>query len=728
MVLVNRYIKRLKSTLLYKILLKQGFIYVTILALLLMGIHRQSFLMIFILICYIGYLLKKNWKCALCAICIIIIVLINYYARKTYFQSLYQEYYTGFAVVERIKKVNEDYQIKFKLNKGYVLYYSEEPYQVGDQFYIEGKTNQLYQSHYPGGFNHYLYASYQNIYGSIQIDKMIYQKHRFSIYYLHNLIDTYFENNFKTESKGMLKALIIGNKDVFDENLNQSISKIGISHLFVISGLHVNMIALCISQFLSLFKKKLSKTNQEGITILVLFVYYSITGFLISVFRVVFGSILKFLNDKLRLELSSFNLMCLQIIFVLMVNPLYAFQYSFLLSYTISTSIIMCSVFFKKKKKLKYMIMNQFMIGVLSTIMTIPIAININPDINFLSLVYNLFYIPFVSYFILPLSFLTAIISPLEIIYEGVYFLFKNMTIFLSQIRFLSITYPLAPELLIVMYYMCIYFYFRQKESGKRKSFFFYKYVIFFFLINVIWINISYFNLKKEVYFLDLPKGEATFIKEKNNKLNILIDTGENGYDDLLLFLKKQGIRRLDVIIISHGDSDHNGMLEELIQSFLVKEVWFSAYDEQTKKIAKGVKQRIIDKMQKVTFNENIAFEFISPTHNYGSRNENSLVFLAQLFQKKYLFTGDIEKNCEMNLPFIGKVDYLKVPHHGSNTSSTQSLFDKVDFQYAICMNGYQNSFSFPAPSIERKYKDKFYVTSKKGTLVISNHKVNEFL
>lgn len=684
-----------------------------------MSISHKSIFIVAILTCYVIYILKMNRKCALFAILIVMIVFINYYARRSYFNSLYQENYSGSAIVEKIKRVDDNYQVKLRLDKGYVLYYTEQSYQVGDQFYIEGKIEMFYQNHYPGGFNYYLYASYQNIYGSIKVNKLIYQKQTISKYYPNYLIDTYFEENFTSEARGMLKALIIGNKDVFNDNLSHSISKIGISHLFVISGLHVNMIALFISKILSLFGKKIPKTFQEIMTMFVLFLYYILSGFLISVFRVVFGLVLKFINDKLNLELSSFNLICLQIILILMFNPLYAFQYSFLLSYAISTSIIMCSVFFKKEKSLKNNILNQFKISLLSTIVTLPIAVNINPDINFLSLFYNLFYIPLVSYFILPISFLTAIIPPLEGIYFFIYCLFKNVTVFLSQLTFLSITYPLVPDFLIAIYYMLVYFYLRDKEEKKTSRILFNKYVAFFIMVNLIWMNISYFNINKEVYFLDLPKGEATLIRDKNNKLNILIDTGEKGYEDIIIFLKKQGIKRLDVIIISHGDSDHNGMLEELITNFSVKEVWFSAYDQTTKQITKGVNQKMIKGKQRIILNENITLEFISPTKDYGNKNENSFVILANIFKKKYLFTGDIEKNCENDLPYIGSIDYLKVPHHGSNTSSTSGLLDKIDYKYAICMNGYRNSFSFPTPVTEKKYKDKLYVTSQKGTLTI---------
>ena len=75
------------------------------------------------------------------------------------------------------------------------------------------------------------------------------------------------------------------------------------------------------------------------------------------------------------------------------------------------------------------------------------------------------------------------------------------------------------------------------------------------------------------VYFLDLPKGEATVVIDKHNKLNVLIDTGEAGYDDILIFLKKKGIKRLDGVIISHGDSDHMGMLEVILKELSLEHV-----------------------------------------------------------------------------------------------------------------------------------------------------------
>lgn len=645
------------------------------------------------------------------------IVFANYSCRSIYFRNLYQENYQGYAKVEQIKKTTNKYQIRLKLKKGTVLYYSEERLPIGSVYYIEGNVQKFYQSHYPGGFNYYQYASFKNVYGSINVEKIVFQKQSFSIYFFNDSLNRYYDAHYQTESVGMIKALTIGSKDSFDKTLNDSISQIGISHLFVISGLHVSLISLAVSKILLLFKKWISSDHQEIITIGILFFYFVLTGFLISVFRVVFGTLLKYLNKKMKFNLTPVNLLLIQIILVLLYNPMYLFQYSFALSYFIVLSILMVSGFLGKSKKTKTKIFNQLSISLLSILVTLPMVVNINPDINFLAMVYNLFYIPVVSYIMLPLAFLVSFIYPLEPVFNWMYELFKGITLTISKVRIFTVTYPMVPIEIILLYYGCLYLFFLKKETKKKTI----PLICFFLVLNLVWINISSFQIHQEVFFLDLPKGEAVFIKDAWNQKNILIDTGEDGYDDIILFLKKQGIKRLDSIIISHGDSDHVGMLEELIATFHVKEVLFSGFDEKTYRLTKQTKRKIIKSNQTITFNKNIKMTFLPPPKNYGSTNNNSLVIVATIFQKKYLFTGDIEKEREMDLPNIGTVDYLKVPHHGSNTSSSSALFEKVTFQYAICMNGYYNSYAFPTPVISKKYQEQLYVTSQEGTIIIKN-------
>ena len=132
----------------------------------------------------------------------------------------------------------------------------------------------------------------------------------------------------------------------------------------------------------------------------------------------------------------------------------------------------------------------------------------------------------------------------------------------------------------------------------------------------------------------------------------------------------------------------------------------------------------------KITLRD-IELKVLSPTKDYQNSNNNSLVILANLFGKKYLFTGDITKVVEEKIELTkDDVDILKVAHHGSNTSSSLSFLNKIGFdisnpnKIAICMNGYLNQFSFPHSNTVYNIQTKLYITSYSKTICIRKNKL----
>ncbi len=717
------YLRKLKYTSLFNLLKNNYFIIVFLIVIIFILYNKINIFLTLFLMIYFGYLCKKSLKLSIIIVSIIALIFINFSVRLFIQNRSFQKDFDKIGKVIKIKKANTSYQVTFKVGLGKIIAYSDKYLRCGDIYHLKGELSKGSIAHYRGGFNYNHYLTYQNVIGILSIENIDYVKKGFSIYQINEIVNNYFNKVLKTKSSSLIKALTIGNKNDLEEELQKDISNVGISHLFVISGLHINIIAMCIRFMLKKFHLKEHVINI--FTIIILFIYFFITGLLISVLRVIISYILKLINKIFNYQLSGVDIICINIILVLLVNPFYIYQYSFILSYIISFSIIISNNLLTTFSKYQFFI-TSLKTSILSLFVTLPIISNINPDINFLSIFYNILYIPFVTYILLPMAFLTAIFPLLEFIFNYVYLFFETLTNFFANIKIFTFTFPSVNIIIIFIYYVLMYLILKNLELKRQ----IYIKVIGLILILLFWNNIHLFNYNDEVYFIDLPKGEATLIKSSYNQGNILIDTGEFGYDDIILFLKKQGIKRLDLIIITHSDSDHNGMLASIIHNFNVKCIYYNRYDNQTRnKIPPPIPNRGLKANDIITL-KGIKLKVLSPIKDYQNSNNNSLVILASLFGKKYLFTGDITKVVEEQIELTkDDVDILKVAHHGSSTSSSFSFLKKIGFdisnsnKIAICMNGYLNQFSFPHNNTVYNIKTKLYITSYSKTICIRKNK-----
>lgn len=157
-------------------------------------------------------------------------------------------------------------------------------------------------------------------------------------------------------------------------------------------------------------------------------------------------------------------------------------------------------------------------------------------------------------------------------------------------------------------------------------------------------------------------QGDSILIKSKTN---ILIDTGSNyNYYKLKKELFNQGIYTIDYLIITHSDEDHSGNIEALKKDFKIKE-----FLEDGKDIISDIK---------------LQYLYVD---SYDDENDNSLVYYLYLNHLSFLFTGDISRAVEnklVNKYELGKINILKVSHHGSKSGSSPYFISKILPDYAI--------------------------------------------
>lgn len=600
-----------------------------------------------------------------------------------YFDNIIGKYY-----VDNNEKVKE-----FKDN-----------YSFGDKIYIEGEISVPNNNTIPNNFNYKDYLYHKYIYYIIKIDKIkmiskndnIFLNIKNSIY---KRIDTIKYNDY-------LYAFILGKSYYIDSEVLNNYKINGITHLFALSGLHVSMFS---SIILFILKKiKLNEKLSYFITSLFLIFFAFIASFTPSIIRSVLFFILSSINNVYYLYIKPKYLLYIVFSILIFINPFYIYDTGFILSFCISFFILL----FNEKNKINNNLLSILVISILSTLSSLPIIINMSYEINILGFINNLFFIPYVTYIVFPLSIIVVFISKLSFILNFLIIIMEYVSKVSSNIFNIKLIFPKMSLFLIIIYYVLLILIVKKINLKK----------IFIIYLSFLYFRCD-FDKNNYVYFIDVGQGDSVLIVTKNNK-SILIDTGGkvgSNYSlmksNVIPFFKSIGIRKLDYLFITHGDYDHAGYGIDLVNNFNVKNRFTN----------KGKYNLLEKKLNIKSFNnsyikiDNVEIYSLNSKH-YNNENSDSLVLLVIIDNYKLLFMGDASINTEkdiMNNYDIGDVFILKVGHHGSKTSSSEEFINSVNPKYSIISVGKNNKFGHPNKEVlDNLSNSKIYRTDIDGSIM----------
>lgn len=571
---------------------------------------------------------------------------------------------------------------------------------------VDGKLNEVLNNTIPNTFNYKKYLYYNNMFYTFTATnfEIINEEKTFigSMQYLfYNRV-----SNLKSEE--YLRLFIIGDKSLLNSDIYSNYQSNGMAHLLAISGLHINL-------FISILEKMLRKLKEKSrFTFIFSFLifYLFLTDFLVSVIRCVIFRFLKFANTLLNIKLTDLKLLIYTFFIMILINPFYVynvgFQYSFI--------IVFFLMLIPKKKR--SFISSSLMVSFISFLASLPITVNMNYEINLSSIMFNLLFVPLVSLIIYPLSLITFILP----FFDNILRFCIDFMEWCNNICFsyFSIIFniPHMTITLILLYYLFLYMYLIFKK----------RYILFLFICTYYGTVLPKFDSSYYIYYLDIGQGDCTLLVSPYQKEVIMIDTGGNYFysvsDNVIIFLKSLGIKKIDLLILTHGDSDHVLETENIYNNISIDNLFINF--NNVNDLEGLIKNLNIPEVYEV----NLKYFKSKNINEYTGYDENksSLFLYFKFYDYSFLFPGDItieETEVILN-KYNFTVDFLKVSHHGSKYSTSYDIISKLNPRYGFISAGRSNNFGHPSPDVIdmlNYYNVNTYLTTTHGTIKLEINK-----
>lgn len=655
-----------------------------------------------LLIIYLVFILKKT-NLFIPIVSTILIFLISMYIQKVVQKVYDDELYRGEFVVEELK----DNYIIIKEKIKVVVYTKDIELIPGDVIDVELKLSKIENGSYYGDFDSKLYYQSKRIYNSGKIIDYEIVGTKITINNLKFKIRNFFKSKLEIRSFEYLDAIIFGNNEIEDE-VNKSYKSLYISHILTISGMHIMFFYYLLTNFF----KKFFSIDGELISTSLIFLYVLLLGFPVSATRSFLFLLISLFNKVGYIKYTKLDILSISFIFMVIINPFIANQTGFVLTYLISFSLIFMNEFTDNLSKNKKSILN----SLICILVSLPIVINMNNKIAILGIIFSVFLSIFLPKLLLSIGIIMLIFP--NKIYEYVFIGLNKVLIILSN-NALMIRFPQINIIEMLIYYAILVFILicMIKKNNIVKSFI----VLVIYLICVKNVCIMPYY---KITFIDVGQGDSTLIQTHHGKCNILIDSHNN-----LDYLESLGTNHIDYIFISHFDKDHVSTLNDIIDDYKVKMIYYSE---------KSVTEEYIKNDNWINLNagdelniEGVRISVLGPLKDYNSLNLNSLVLKIYINSNTFLFTGDINEEVELDLIDIYesqlKSDVLKVAHHGSKTSSSISFLDYVKPKYSIISVSNYNNYGLPNDEILQRLDkySKLYLTKNNGNITFKIYENN---
>lgn len=568
-------------------------------------------------------------------------------------------------------------------------------------------------------------------------------------------VKTHIETTFPESLVAEAQALIIGEQENVDQELNRAYQKLGITHLFAISGLHVALVSLLVFELL--LRLRIRREHATIFMMIILPIYACIAGGAPSVWRSVTVVEMLLVSKIFSAKLSIDDALSLSFILLVLYQPSMIFQIGFQLSYLATAALVFSSTILQSTQNT---LLQSFYMTIVCQLLVYPLLIYHFFELSLSSFIANIVFIPLFSFVILPINLVLFVLSMLFnqlaqllfLIYEPMREIVTQVIMWCQALPYQMWVTGRPSVLLCCIAFLGVLFAFVYVE--KRK----YKMALVCIIIPAFVIHVAP-SLHKDarISFLSVGQGDCIVIELPYRKKTYVMDTGgllrfdqeqwkqskteyEVGRRIVVPYLKGRGIRTVDKLLLTHADADHAEGAEEVMEEIRVKEIhvspnsWGKSVMEDVVAIVKQDKIPLKEKIAGDKWREaDTQFEYLSPADTQYEGNNDSLVLLLRYGKFKLLLTGDLEEDGELQLvkkkeQLISHLDILKVGHHGSKTSSGEKFLEVTKPRVSIFSAGLNNRYKHPSSEVVERFQNlglPTLNTAEVGTIEIRVTKEN---
>ena len=605
-----------------------------------------------------------------------------------------------------IKTIEEKQQLKEQIKLGTIIN-------------LDGSLTKPLNNTIPNTFNYNKYLQSKGIMWLLEVDKYeITGIKNQPMYVIKNFITSRIEKYGNT--KHYLNTFILGDMKTLDNETYLFYQKNGVTHLFAVSGMHITIFTVILIQGLK--KLKVSELKTYLIAIAFVAFYANLTNNPPSILRAGLFFALLALDKVFYTHIKTFNILLLTGSILIFINPYIVIDIGFQYSFATSLGLILAS----EKLTDKNYVMNLFKTSVVAFLFSVPISLNNFYEINLLSCLNNIIFVPLITIIVYPLSLIVFIIPFIEPLLHLTIVIMENFNTFLGSITIFTFVLAKLPFILSILFYLILIIAIKQNKNR-----------LMVFLLAILIGNKLKFNFDPAgyVYFLDVGQGDSAIIIAPYNKEVIMIDTGgklpfpkgawaeknrtSKLSDNTIIFLKSLGIKKIDTMILTHGDEDNMGEALNILKQMKVDKIILNRGDtnKNEAEIIAAYKD-IVTSYEKKHLNLEI---FNIPILN--DENDDSTIAKLEIYNYKMLFMGDASKKTEaLIIDKDIKADLIKLGHHGSKTSSDEEFLKKVSPNIGIISSGRNNRYKHPSlETIQalNKLRINYYNTQNKGTITL---------